>query len=534
MNTEQIASLADYLEATADRFPNHVAVVDPEGWRLTYRQLNDRANRIAGFLVEAGVKPGDRVGVIVPKGADAITAFFGIMKARAAYVPADYAAPPARNSAILSDCEVAVAFLSPGGTAILESWPVGNPKPSAVVFIGNRPDASLPAEPRVVDWTEALNRPAARVEGRSRRDLAYILYTSGSTGIPKGVMLTHENALSFVDWCSEVFGPSESDRFSSHAPFHFDLSVLDIYVSIKHGATLFVVSEELGKSPKDLAEFIAASRLTVWYSTPSILGLLAQFGDLPSRDYSSLRLVLFAGEVFPVKHLRQVSGLWHWAAFYNLYGPTETNVCTFARIPLPVSEDRTTPYPIGWTCSHCDGLTLDSDHAVVPDGEEGLLYIAGPSVFGGYWNRPEMNAKVFLDRDGRRWYNTGDVVRLDPDHGYIYVGRRDRMVKRRGYRIELGEIEKGLYQHPALSEVAVVSVGDEAGVRIIAYLAVRDGQQRPSIIDLKTFCARQLPSYMSPDVFQFLDALPRTSTDKVDYQGLTRLVANPAHAPTPR
>jgi acyl-coenzyme A synthetase/AMP-(fatty) acid ligase len=130
---------------------------------------------------------------------------------------------------------------------------------------------------------------------------------------------------------------------------------------------------------------------------------------------------------------------------------------------------------------------------------------------------------VFLERDGRRWYNTGDVVRLDPADGYIYVGRRDRMVKRRGYRIELGEIEKGLYQHPSLEEVGVVGVGADDGVRIVAYLAARQAAQRPSIIELKAFCARNLPSYMSPDVFQFLDALPRTSTNKVDYQGLTRL-----------
>jgi acyl-CoA synthetase (AMP-forming)/AMP-acid ligase II len=167
---------------------------------------------------------------------------------------------------------------------------------------------------------------------------------------------------------------------------------------------------------------------------------------------------------------------------------------------------------------------LDTDDMEVRTGDEGLLYIGGPSVFPGYWNRPELNARVFIERNGRRWYNTGDVVRLDPDHGYTYVGRRDRMVKRRGYRIELGEIEKGLYQHPAIAEAGVVGVADDSsGVRIIAYLAARDGGTRPSIIELKAFCARNLPSYMSPDVFQFLDALPRTSTDKVDYQSLTRL-----------
>jgi amino acid adenylation domain-containing protein len=530
MATPRISSLVDYLESSAQRFPDRTALVDPAGWSVTYREVDEQADRIAGFLVDAGVAPGDRVGVIVPKGAAAVVAFFGIMKVRAAYVPADYTAPAARNRSILSDCAVRVAVLSPEGAAILEGWPEQTPQPSAVIFVGSEGAPAVPRGVRGVAWEDVLRHPPARIGGRRDDDLAYILYTSGSTGVPKGVMLTHENALSFVDWCSDVFKPSEQDRFSSHAPFHFDLSVLDLYLPLKHGAAVHIISEELGKSPKDLAEFISQRRLTVWYSTPSILGLLAQFGDLGTRDCSALRIVLFAGEVFPVKHLRHITRLWSWAEYYNLYGPTETNVCTFARIPLPVPEDRTAPYPIGWACSHCMPLVLDADQSEVNPGDEGLLYIAGPSVFQGYWNRPEQSASVFLERDGRRWYNTGDVVRLDSRDGYIYAGRRDRMVKRRGYRIELGEIERGLYQHPSIREAAVVSVPDESsGARIVAWLSAREGQ-RPSIIEMKTFCARQLPSYMSPDVFRFMDALPRTSTDKVDYQGLTRLASAPAAA----
>jgi acyl-coenzyme A synthetase/AMP-(fatty) acid ligase len=207
-----------------------------------------------------------------------------------------------------------------------------------------------------------------------------------------------------------------------------------------------------------------------------------------------------------------------------LYGPTETNVCTYARIPAPVPPDRSTPYPIGFPCSHCDAVVVDAQLNEVKEGEEGLLYIAGRSVFPGYWNRPERNSEVFLNRGGMRWYNTGDVVRFDAADGFIYVGRRDRMVKRRGYRIELGEIERGLYQHAGLAEVAAVAVPDaDGGTRIVAYLSPRAGEPRPSIIELKMFCGRQLPSYMSPDVFVVLDALPRTSTDKVDYQALKAL-----------
>ena len=281
--------------------------------------------------------------------------------------------------------------------------------------------------------------------------------------MPKGVMLTHENAVSFVDWCSSVFEPTDADRFSSHAPFHFDLSILDIYVSIKHGATLFLISEELGKNPKELARFIGTHRLTVWYSTPSILTLLMQYGSLEAVDASGLRLVLFAGEVFPVKHLREVLRRWPAPVYYNLYGPTETNVCTFARIPADIPADRDTPYPIGFACDHCTALVLEEDGHEVASGEEGLLYMSGPSVFQGYWNRPEVNRTLFLERDGRRWYNTGDLVRWDPADGYVYLGRRDRMVKRRGYRIELGEIERALYLHPRVREAAVISTRTRTG-----------------------------------------------------------------------
>jgi len=233
-------------------------------------------------------------------------------------------------------------------------------------------------------------------------------------------------------------------------------------------------------------------------------------------------LVLFAGEVFPVKQLRRLVTHWSRPAYYNLYGPTETNVCTFARIPTPIPEERTNPYPIGGPCSHCASLVVDPSGVPVIPGEEGLLYISGPSVFSGYWNRPKETAEAFLERDGTRWYNTGDVVEQNGDDGFLYVGRRDRMVKRRGYRIELDEIESCLYRHPAIKAAAVVSVPNtESGVRIVSYLATAENS-RPSIVEMKRFCNDHLPSYMNPDVFVFVDSLPRTSTNKVDYQSLIR------------
>jgi amino acid adenylation domain-containing protein len=508
-----VSHLADYLESSARLFPERLAAADPDGTAMTYRQLDARASRIAGFLLDRGVRPGDRVGLALPKTTAALSAVFGVLKAGAAYVPVDWTGPAARIGTIFADCQVRAVFadcrraeLAAGaGTVILSG-------------------TDMPALAGAFAWEAVVEHAPLEENGPARDpgDLAYILYTSGSTGVPKGVTLTHRNATSFIDWCSSLLTPSEHDRFSSHAPFHFDLSILDIYVPLKHGGAVYLIPDELGRNPKALARFIADRQLTVWYSTPSILGLLAEYGDLEKFDCSALRTVLFAGEVFPVKQLRRLAEHWPHPEYFNLYGPTETNVCTFARIPTPIPADRSEPYPIGWPCSHCRAMALDAGGLPIEAGEEGLLYISGPGVFTGYWGRPEESADAFMECDGTRWYNTGDVVVQDHHEGFLFLGRRDRMVKRHGYRVELGEIESCLYRHPAVAEAAVIAVSHpEAGIRIVAYLAGPE-DSRPSVVECKSFCHRHLPAYMNPDVFIFMDSLPRTSTNKVNYRQLVQ------------
>jgi amino acid adenylation domain-containing protein len=359
-------------------------------------------------------------------------------------------------------------------------------------------------------------------------DLAYILYTSGSTGRPKGVMLSHRNATSFVHWCSEVFSPSSQDRFSSHAPLHFDLSILDLYVNIKHAATLILIDETTAKSPGLLTELVARERITVWYSTPSVLTLWLSYGRIEQHDLRSLRLVLFAGEVFPVKHLRALKERLPCPVFFNLYGPTETNVCTFFKIPETIPVERTTAFPIGKACSHLLTRVLDETGSAVLVGTEGELCVYGPAVTAGYWNLPEQTASCFwIDSDHRSWYKTGDVVVELPDGNYQFQGRRDRMIKRRGHRVELGEIEACLVRHPAIQEVAaVVRNSLEGGGVVVAVLVTVNGQQL-SQIQLKRFCSENLPASMIPDQFEFRQRLPKTSTDKIDYQELVRASMSP-------
>ncbi len=502
------------LGASAHERPAATAVIEPGHGAITYRELAALSDAVRDRLVALGVRPGDRVGLNLAKSIDAVAAIFGVLKAGAAYVPVDPGAPAARGAYILNDCAVRAvvveAGLEPGLGAELAAH---GADPARLVLEGT--GGGVPLRAALV----AVPAPAAPPVDVAPDDVAYILYTSGSTGTPKGVVLTHHNAMSFVDWCSAAFEPTADDVFSSHAPFHFDLSILDLYVPLKHGATLVLVSSDAGKDPQALAELIAGSGITVWYSAPSILAALAQFGRLETRPVPALRWVLFAGEVFPVRHLRALQRRWPHPRYANLYGPTETNVCTWYELTERVPDGRTAPYPIGRVCPQLRGRVVDAEGRDVPGGGEGELVIAGPNVMREYWNLPEQTAGAFLvARDGERWYRTGDVVTTNGDGDLEYVGRRDRMVKRRGYRVELAEIEAGLYRHAAIREAAVVALPDAEGVRIRAF--VNAGGAKLSLIALKKHCADTLPIYMVPDEFVFLDGLPKTSTDKVDYQRL--------------
>ena len=503
--------LEQLLEGSAARTPEAVAAVASAGETISYRGLDDHASRVSAALAAVGVTPGDRVGLCVPKTINALGSVFGILKSGAAYVPVDYHAPAARNGFIFSDCAARAVIVERSVAEGLTAELAGGPwsEHDYPVADGEDADFVLLAREGEVD-----GEPAPVPE------LAYILYTSGSTGKPKGVMHAHATALAFVDWVSGEFEPTGADRFSSHAPFHFDLSILDIYVPLKHGASVVLISAEAGKQPGTLAELIEREGITIWYSTPSILRLLMEFGKLETRDCSKLRIVNFAGEVFPVKHLRALMQIWPHPVYYNLYGPTETNVCTWYKAPNPLPEDPDYALPIGKACSGDELLVVDLDNQPVPKGEEGELLATGGSVMLDYWNLPERNAMAFTEIGGKRWYHTGDVVVELASGDLKFVGRRDRMVKRRGFRVELGEIEAALHRHPSIPEAAVVAVDlGEAGLEIRAYYAWSD-EAPPSLLKLKKYCAQALPYYMAPDKLIHVPALPKTSTDKIDYQRL--------------
>jgi acyl-coenzyme A synthetase/AMP-(fatty) acid ligase len=284
-----------------------------------------------------------------------------------------------------------------------------------------------------------------------------------------------------------------------------------------------LIGADEGKSPRAISELITAERLTVWYSTPTTLRSLVEHAPLASCDHSSLRIVCFAGEVFPMKHVRRLMKIWSQAQFYNLYGPTETNVCAFHRVADPSGLTDDAAVPIGRQCSG-DRLRIASPSgSPVARGTDGELLVSGGSVMKGYWNAAHYDADAFLMLDGRRWYRTGDIVVEREDGELIFRGRRDRMVKRRGYRIELGEIEATLSRHEHVSQVAAVTRTDWAyDVRIVAFCTIV-AEEPPTFIELKRYCVSVLPSYMVPDLIQPVSALPHTSTGKVDYRRLEEL-----------
>ncbi len=345
---------------------------------LTYAELEKLSNQLAHALIESGVAPGDRVGLYLSKSPAAIASIFGVMKTGACYVPVDQRAPGLRVVEIARQCNFRALITSSSlyqklGATLHDECPM-----AGIFFVDQPPDAVLPVP--VFIFANSLagyptEPPAVEVIDQ---DLAYILFTSGSTGNPKGVMLSHLNALTFVNWGVETFGITADDRLSNHAPFNFDVSVFDIFVAIKAGAAISLVPEGLSVFPVQLSAFIQNQKITVWYSVPTVLTLLQSRGKLEERDLSSLRWVLFAGEVFPSKHLRALMEKLPHPRYANLYGPTETNVCTWYEVGQ-IPENQTTPIPIGKACANMAVIAIDRGYRVEL-GEIEAVLVAHPAV----------------------------------------------------------------------------------------------------------------------------------------------------------
>ena len=500
----------------AESTPDALAVQDRNA-TLTYAELAEEADLGAGFLAELGIRRGDRVAVLLPKSMDAVVATQAVSRLGAIYVPVDHSAPAARTSFILDNCRVAGVITTKAAWEKLLPLFEGTP-PTPVLLDG---DASLP---RWQDRGDAVPRRGA--SGVHDHSPAYILYTSGSTGRPKGVVISHRNARAFVDWGVDEFGLDAADRLSNHAPFHFDLSVFDLYAAWAVGASVHLVGPALAPFPGALARWIAEREITTWYSVPSALVRLLLRGGLDEREYPALRQVLYAGEVFPVRHLRRVMEVLGGASFHNLYGPTETNVITHHTVPRPLADD-VSAIPIGKACPFAELFVEKDDGNPAEPGEIGELVAGGATVMLGYWANPDASSKALAQApsvsDYRSIvYRTGDLVRLAEDGETIFfLGRRDHQVKTRGYRVELGDVERAILAHEDVLEAAVSAEADEeVGHVLLGFVVAREGTAL-SVGQLKTHCEQLLPRYAVPERWEFRADLPKTSTGKIDRMALS-------------
>jgi len=355
---------------------------------------------------------------------------------------------------------------------------------------------------------------------RDSDDVAHLLFTSGSTGEPKGVMITHANVIAFVEWAVVHFGMSPDDRHSFHPPLHFDLSTFDLYAALASGAELHFIPPGVGLLPGRLIDWVSDSRLTQWFSVPSVLNYVAASDGLADRALPDLQRVLCCGEVLPTPTLI------HWmerlphVRFTNLYGPTETTIAStyhdVQQIPIAARE----PIPIGTPCTGEEAVLLAEDGTACPAGQIGQLHIGGVGLSPGYWEDPAKTAEAFIDDPrlpGSRLYRTGDLAKVDAQGVFHFVGRADSQVKIRGYRVELGEIEAALQTLSELRESAVVATpsGEFEGMTLCCAYSVLPGTEI-SDVWLRRTLARLLPSYMLPARWLGLEQLPKNANGKID------------------
>jgi len=506
--------LQQLLSQSAKLHPDKLAI-SARGKGLTYRELEERSNQLAHFLRQRGINKGDRIGIYSPKRAELVAGMLGVVKAGGVYVPLDPQAPVDRISYIIGNCAMRALITCADRLRGLE--PSTIPTVEFAVLADNQKQ-----NPDHLNFDELAQFDGSRAPAldATTTDLAYILYTSGSTGRPKGVMLTHQNALTFIEWCAETFNVSSDDVLSNHAPLHFDLSVFDIYNGIKAGATVYMVPEDVAMFPTSLGKFLEGNRISICYAVPSALILLLQHAKLTPERIPHLRTILFAGEVFPMKYLRQLADLLPEIDLYNLYGPTETNVCTYYQVNRERLKTQE-KLPIGKACGNTEVFGVDEHDKFIGKGEVGELYVRGPCVTPGYWADPEKTAKMcvpnrFQPHFEEKMYRTGDLVTPDDEGGYLFLGRRDSQIKSRGYRIELGEIEAALISHPGVKEAAAVAIPDEEiGNRIKAFVSLND-PDAVTVVQLQQHSSTRIPKYMIPEFIEFCDVLPKTSTGKID------------------
>ena len=509
------------FEKQAERTPEATALVF-EGWRLSYRELNQRANRLARHLRALGIGPEATVGICLERSPEAIVGLLAVLKAGGAYVPLDPAYPRERLSFMVEDAGARVVLtitrwldkLPKNGTTVvcLDKLPESVPPRSSGV---------PPAEGEIAGGKPALQEELENLAVEVKPDnLAYIIYTSGSTGVPKGVEICHRGIVRLLEGVDYV-QLSNQEVFLQMAPLPFDASTFEIWGALLHGATLVLFPGGV-PAAQDLGDVLRGQKVTTLWLTSSLFNALI---DEAPAELSSVRQLLVGGEALSAAHIRRALSALPQTKLVNGYGPTEstTFACCYS-IPRRL-EQAASSIPIGRPISNTQVYILDKQLELVPIGVVGELHIGGDGLARGYLNRPDLTcenfiANPFTGRPGDRLYKTGDLARYLPDGNIEFIGRLDDQIKIRGYRIEPGEIEAALTQHPAVKAAVVIARQVQPTDKsLMAYVVPKEGQALTAQ-GLQTFLRQKLPPYMMPARFMFVASLPLTPNGKVDRQAL--------------
>jgi D-alanine--poly(phosphoribitol) ligase subunit 1 len=483
VKTHLLDRIAHWVHTTPDR-PAHIS-----GDRsITYAELGARSDALAAWLQSELGEDRSPVAIRGHKEPEMLIAFLAAVKSGRPYVPIDSSIPEQRAQKIIE---------ASGASRTLT--------PEMIARLGDEP---APAPKRRVQGDEPF----------------YILFTSGSTGEPKGVIITLSNLTHFVDWMvAEQLLVEAGEVFLNQAPFSFDLSVMDTYLSLVTGGTLVSITKDHVANLRTLFDAFRQSALTTWVSTPSFATMCLIEKTFAEPMLPHLRRFLFCGETLPNDTAAQLLDRFPAAEVWNTYGPTEATVATTSiRVDRAVLNEWN-PLPVGVVMGGTDILIRGEDGQAMPEGERGEIVIAGPNVSPGYLGRPDLTERAFFTLHGERAYRTGDWGRQR--HGLIFFeGRMDNQVKVSGYRIELGDLEANLRALPGIADAVVLPVGEGTRVDSLAAFVVQSSDEGGSDFEraarLKTALAQRLPAYMVPRKFHFMDAFPMTANGKADRRAL--------------
>lgn len=503
---------------SATRFPEREAFRCGQK-SLTFAEMKEKMNQVAGLLHQLNIQKGDRVGIYVNRSIETAIAMYGIMQAGAVYVPLDPKAPIQRTSMLIEDCGISILITNSSQRRNIQK--IIAETQTLKTIIGIKGDYSI----RNISWDETYERssdftcPFPMMED----DLAYIMYTSGSTGIPKGIMHSHASGLNYARLSADLYHLNENDRIGNHAPIHFDISTLGYFTAPFVGACTVIIQDAHTVLPTSLSQLIEKEQLTVWYSVPLAITQMLQKGLLEERNLTALKWILYGGEPFPPKYLRTLMNMLPHTQFCNVYGPAEVNQCTFYHIPKPPENDN--PIPLGETWNNTEALVVDQEGKEIKLGESGELLIRTVTMMKGYWQQPELTEKSLYKQKSNTgrdeiFYKTGDLVKIDLKGQLHFLGRIDHQVKIRGYRVELDAVEAILVSHQAVLEAAVFSMKGEGDSLKIEAAVILETMNGATVSELMMHLKDELPFYAVPESIRIFETFPRTGSGKVKRSAL--------------